>query len=189
LTPDHPSPHAPAPAVGSAPAALTTASEDRFRGRAQPTPALSRIVAQGKEQSPSLGAIFYLAFLLNPSHVGDPLPFVIVVVCETVLVVQALLTMWTALSSTHDPRDARFHEARQRLYGSPSEGIPIGEDLYLDRRKTSVDVFITTYGEDPKIIEGTLRAARDMRGVHGTYVLDDGESPEVRESARRLGVH
>lgn len=197
MTPELPSPHVPAPAAESTPAA-PAAGDDRFRGRAQATPALSRIVAQGKEQSPSLillvvfavlGALFYLAFLLNPSHVGDPLPFSIVVVCETVLVVQALLTMWTALSSTHDPRDARFHEARQRLYGSPSEGIPIGDEFYLERRKTTVDVFITTYGEDPKIIEGTIRAARDMRGRHGTYVLDDGESPEVREIARRLGVH
>ncbi len=155
------------------------------------------VVSRAKEQSPALiltvifaaaGALLYGAFLLNPSNIGDPLPFAIVIVCELYLIGQALLTLWTALSSTYDPRDSAFHAARATLFGSPAEGIPLGDELYLGRRKVTVDVFITTYGENPAIIEATARAARDMRGRHGTYLLDDGEDPNVEDIADRLGI-
>lgn len=155
------------------------------------------ITSRAKQQSPSLifivllagaGALLYGAFLLNPRNIGDPLPFAIVIVCEIYLIGQAALTLWTALSSTYDPRDSAFHAARSTLYGSPVDGIPIGEDLYLGRRPIKVDVFITTYNEDPNIIEGTARAARDMRGTHDTYLLDDGDDPRVAAIAERLGI-
>lgn len=164
--------------------------EDRVR---RPRTVLSR----AKEQSPSLilmvllagaGALLYGGFLLNPRNIGDPLPFAIVIVCELYLIGQALLVLWTSLSSTFDPRDAEFHSARAALFGSPVDGIPVGNDFYLGRRKVTVDVFITTYGEDPTIIETTATAARDMRGTHDTYLLDDGEDPRVQEIAARLGI-
>jgi cellulose synthase (UDP-forming) len=155
------------------------------------------VVSRAKEQSPALilmvilagtGALLYGAFLLNPRNIGDPLPFAIVIVCELYLIGQALLTLWTALSSTYDPRDSAFHAARATLFGSPVDGIPLGDDLYLGRRRVTVDVFITTYGENPAIIEATARAARDIRGQHGTYLLDDGEDSHVEEIAARLGI-
>ncbi|WP_146084579.1 glycosyltransferase family 2 protein [Rathayibacter sp. AY1F8] len=155
------------------------------------------VTSRAKQQSPSLimivllsgaGALLYGAFLLNPRNIGDPLPFAIVIICELYLIGQAALTMWTALSSTYDPRDSAFHSARATLYGSPVDGIPIGEDLYLGRRRITVDVFITTYREDPAIIEETARAARDMRGTHVTWLLDDGDDPQVAAIAERLGV-
>ncbi|PPH84177.1 glycosyltransferase family 2 protein [Rathayibacter sp. AY1D9] len=155
------------------------------------------VTSRAKQQSPSLimivllsgaGALLYGAFLLNPRNIGDPLPFAIVIICELYLIGQAALTMWTALSSTYDPRDSAFHSVRATLYGSPVDGIPIGEDLYLGRRRITVDVFITTYREDPAIIEETARAARDMRGTHVTWLLDDGDDPQVAAIAERLGV-
>ncbi|MBO0984718.1 glycosyltransferase family 2 protein, partial [Rathayibacter sp. SD072] len=153
--------------------------------------------SRARLQSPSLisivllaglGALLYGGFLLNPRNIGDPLPFAIVIICELYLIGQAALTMWTALSSTYDPRDATFHAARATLFGSPVDGIPIGDDLYLGRRRITVDVLITTYNEDPVIIEGTARAARDMHGAHGTWLLDDGDDPRVAEIAERLGI-
>ena len=155
------------------------------------------VTSRARLQSPSLisivllaglGALLYGGFLLNPRNIGDPLPFAIVIICELYLIGQAALTMWTALSSTYDPRDATFHAARATLFGSPVDGIPIGDDLYLGRRRITVDVLITTYNEDPVIIEGTARAARDMHGTHGTWLLDDGDDPRVAEIAERLGI-
>src|SRR6185295_15091599 len=54
----------------------------------------------------------------------------------------------------------------------------------------SVDVFIPVFQEPLEILEQTLIAARAMRYPRfAVYVLDDGHRDEVRELARRHGVH
>lgn len=55
--------------------------------------------------------------------------------------------------------------------------------------RPTVDVYIPTYNEDPELLHRTVLAARDMRYPHQTYILDDGNRPEVRALAERLGVH
>jgi cellulose synthase (UDP-forming) len=54
----------------------------------------------------------------------------------------------------------------------------------------SIDVFITTCNEDPRLIENTLRYATQMRyaGPLEIYVLDDGGSAEVKSAASAYGV-
>lgn len=52
----------------------------------------------------------------------------------------------------------------------------------------TVDVFVTSCGEDPSLIDSTLRAARDMRGQHNTWLLDDASSTQARKIADELGV-
>ncbi len=51
----------------------------------------------------------------------------------------------------------------------------------------TVDVFITTYNEPLEVIRQTVEAALNIRYPHQTYVLDDGNRPEVRELCRELG--
>lgn len=51
-----------------------------------------------------------------------------------------------------------------------------------------VALLITTYNESPDILAGTIVAARDCAHPHETWVLDDGDRPEVRDLATRLGV-
>ncbi len=53
----------------------------------------------------------------------------------------------------------------------------------------SVDVFITTCGEDPTVIENTVRHATQLQ-YHPlqVYVLDDGASPDVERIARDYGA-
>lgn len=58
--------------------------------------------------------------------------------------------------------------------------------------KHSVDVFVPVCGEDPAVIRNTLYHALRMkwpRGALEVYVLDDGDSPVVRELADGFGVH
>lgn len=142
----------------------------------------------------SIGVLAYAAFLLNPAHRGDLLPYVLVMTAETVLVVHALLAMWTILSAGHDPRGFTFHHAQERLFDVPqiirdrAEREPWRWTLHLRDRPVAVDVFVTTYGEDLATIRRTLVAARDMDGAHVTWVLDDGRSDEVRDLAAELGV-
>lgn len=52
----------------------------------------------------------------------------------------------------------------------------------------SVDVFVATCGEPLSMIEEALVAARDMKGPHKTWLLDDARSESVANLARRLGV-
>ena len=62
--------------------------------------------------------------------------------------------------------------------------------MYTWRRKLAtgeltptIDVFITVYGEPLEIVLATIRAARDMDVPHRTWVLDDGDSDELRDAA------
>ncbi|GAA3803230.1 glycosyltransferase family 2 protein [Cellulomonas soli] len=142
----------------------------------------------------SAGVLAYAAFLLDPDHRGDLVPYLMVMSAETVLVAQALLSMWTIMSAGHNPRGFAFHHAQDRLFDAPEilrDGA--GDDPrrwrpYLLDRYVDVDVFVTTYGEDPQVVRRTLEAARDIEGAHLTWVLDDGRSDEIRDLAAELGV-
>ncbi|MBI3894917.1 MAG: glycosyltransferase [Acidobacteria bacterium] len=51
----------------------------------------------------------------------------------------------------------------------------------------AVDVFITTYNEPVHIVRETAVGAIYMRYPHKTYILDDGNRPEMRQLAKELG--
>jgi cellulose synthase (UDP-forming) len=135
----------------------------------------------------TIGILAYSAFLLNPANRGDFLPYAIVIAAETVLVVHALLAMWTILAGARSPRDDAYYETRRHLF----DGTPVpGPDtpVQLDGRDVSVAVLVPCYGEPVEVIERTARAAKAIIGRHVTYILDDGRSDEVREMAARIGV-
>jgi len=162
-----------------------------------------RAAENRKSQSPSLimlvviatlGIFTYAAFLLNPASRGDWLPYTMVIVAESLLIAQALLSMWTILSGSQDPRDFAFHHAMSRLV-RPRDVLRDGFSdtpqrwtLYLDEAPITVDVFITTYGEPIETIRRTVTAAMAIHGAHLTWVLDDGKSDEVRDLAAELGA-
>ena len=141
----------------------------------------------------TLGVLLYASFLARPSNIGDALPWVIVVVCESIMMFQVLVSLWTQLSSAHDPRDYAYHNAKRDLFLPTTFDLDLPlqptEQLQLDGRPVSVDVFITTYGEPLETIRRTAQAARDISGSHETWILDDGRSPEVERLAADVGVH
>lgn len=53
----------------------------------------------------------------------------------------------------------------------------------------SVDVFVTSFNESNSLIRSTARAARDIRGEHQTWLLDDANSAETRAIADELGIN
>jgi cellulose synthase (UDP-forming) len=168
----------------------------------EPEP-VERLIETTKSQSPSLvmlvliatvGILAYAQFLLNPASRGDWLPYSMVILAESILIAQALLSMWTILSGSQDPRDFAFHNARAALFheaepsGRGSMRVYDRRRIYLGGDRVSVDVFITTYGEPIAIIRDTVTAALAIRGSHNTWVLDDGRSDEVRNLAGELGA-
>ncbi|PRZ15227.1 glycosyltransferase family 2 protein [Nesterenkonia sandarakina] len=52
----------------------------------------------------------------------------------------------------------------------------------------TVDVFITTYNEPVEMVMATARAAKLIAYPHETYVLDDGNRPEMAAAARAEGL-
>jgi cellulose synthase (UDP-forming) len=56
------------------------------------------------------------------------------------------------------------------------------------RRVPKIAVVIPTYNEGPEILVPTIAAAAALEPAHETWVLDDGERPEIEELARSLGV-
>lgn len=172
--------------------------------------ALGQTEAQGIEnhlKSPTLmmmvliaviGSLLYASFLYNPANRGDFLPYLLVIIAESFLLGQALLSLWTILASGYDPRSFEFHNAQSSLYkagpgkalGSVDESKLYNSKLamYLKKKQIRVDVFITTFGEDLDIIRQTVEAARNMMGRHTTYILDDGKSDDVWKLADDLHV-
>jgi cellulose synthase/poly-beta-1,6-N-acetylglucosamine synthase-like glycosyltransferase len=55
-------------------------------------------------------------------------------------------------------------------------------------RSASVDVFVCTYDEPVSVLEPTLLACAAITAPHTTYVLDDGQRPEIRELAMHFGA-
>jgi cellulose synthase (UDP-forming) len=53
----------------------------------------------------------------------------------------------------------------------------------------SVDVFVPTYNEPVEMLRRTIMAARNMTYPHQTWLLDDGNRPEMAAMAEELGVH
>ncbi|WP_228373169.1 glycosyltransferase family 2 protein [Demequina silvatica] len=150
---------------------------------AGPSPVMTLLVILA-----TIGILGYSFFLLNPANRGDVIPWLLVITAETVLVFHALLSMWTILAGTVDPRDFAFHQARESLFGRSTTGDPTDWPLQLGGRRITVDVFITVYGEPLDVVRRTIAGALAMDGRHRTWVLDDGDSDEVRDIAAHLGA-
>jgi cellulose synthase (UDP-forming) len=141
----------------------------------------------------TIGVLLYTTFLFDFSNRGNWIPYLLVLTAESVIILQALISLWTILSSGHNPRGYRFHNAQTRLYGPQHKNIAPGTDLtalpmHLHEIEVPIDVYITTYGEELDKIRATVSAAVAMHGKHTTYVLDDGKSDDVRALAAELGA-
>ncbi len=140
----------------------------------------------------TLGVLAYGAFLLNPDNRGDLLPWGLVVIAEVVLVFHAVMAMWTMLAGYGKTPGFAFYDAQGKLYrprqntANGLEAEPTAWPLYLNGKRTSVDVLITVFGEPLDVIRRTVTAAMNMRGLHDTYILDDGDSDDVRDLAKEL---
>ena len=118
--------------------------------------------------------LFYMIFLLNPAYRGNPWIWGLVLFAEGITIFNALAMWWTVLVFVPRPDPPEVYAWRRRL---------VSGDLH-----PTVDVFITVYGEPLEIVRETMRAARDMQVEHRTWVLDDGDSDEVRDAAAAEGV-
>ncbi len=141
----------------------------------------------------TVGVLYYGWFLLRPSNRGDVVPWLLVIVSESILVFHGLVAMWTILAGMRDRRDYTYQATRAGLYDPSHPEVLANVDhpnmwpLWMDGRMVSVDVLITVYGEPVEVIRRTAEAALAIRGKHWTWILDDGRSDEVQALASELG--
>ncbi|MHB1007738.1 MAG: glycosyltransferase family 2 protein [Propionibacteriaceae bacterium] len=141
----------------------------------------------------TIGVLYYGWVLLRPSNRGDMLPWLLVIVSESILVFHGLAGMWTILAGMRDRRDWSYQAARAALYDANDPEVLANIDhpsqwpLRMDGRVVTVDVLITVYGEPLDVIRRTAEAALAIRGRHATWILDDGRSDEVQALASELG--
>ena len=161
-----------------APVTRVSPSDRRLAARERFSPVLIVLTALA-----AAGVLIYAKFLLDPSHRGDLLPWLIVIAAEGVLVLHALLAMWTVLSSGRDPRDYHYWATKDALYDrlDPTRVLSLGD------KRVEVEVFVTVYGEPVEVVRRTVAAALAIRGAHRTWLLDDGRSDQMRDLADELG--
>jgi cellulose synthase (UDP-forming) len=113
-------------------------------------------------------AFFYFTWLLDPSRIGNPLLYGLLVAAELFNLLQAFGFWWTVSAQRGRP------PVRRRVGGDPVE----------------VDVLIPTYDESAEVVELTVAAACLMRGARvNVHLLDDGDRPEMAALAARHGVN
>ena len=117
--------------------------------------------------------LFYMIFLLNPAYRGNTWIWILVLFAEGITVFNASRCGGRCWPTPRNPTPPEVYAWRRRLL--------TGE------LKPTIDVFITVYGEPLEIVLGTIRAARDMTVEHRTWVLDDGDSDELRDVAATGG--
>jgi cellulose synthase (UDP-forming) len=110
-----------------------------------------------------VGLVWWLMWLYDYSHAANFVLYTLLVVAESFSVLQ-VLGYWFTVWNERPPERRRVK-------------VP-----------GRVDVFITTYNESVELVENTVRAAVSMTYPHRTYVLDDGNRPEMGEMARRHGA-
>jgi cellulose synthase (UDP-forming) len=148
----------------------------------------------------TIGAFIYLGYLTKPEYRGDVLPYTLALVAELFIIIQGVLSFWTILSGRFNPRNFEYHSAQEKLYKASvgKTAIKILHEqeadvartvrMYVNENPINVDIFIPVYGEDVNEIRTTAIAARDVYGLHNTYILDDGKSDEVKAMATAIGV-
>ncbi len=114
----------------------------------------------------TLGILLYAGFLLNPANRGDLLPYLMVIVAESILIIQALFSMWTILSGGRDPRDFAFHHAQSMLLRQRRPLAVRRPDRYRwcwTAGASSSTSSSPSYGEDLDKIQRHGRAAVAMK--------------------------
>jgi cellulose synthase (UDP-forming) len=109
--------------------------------------------------------VLYLGWLLQPSRVGHPVLYTVLVVAEIFNLTQAVGFWWTTARRTPPRRPPP---------------MPAG---------VAVDVFIPVYDEPVEVVEPTVAAAARLRGGDvRVALLDDGNRREMATLATRYGA-
>ena len=118
------------------------------------------------------------------------LPWLLVIVAESILVLHGLAAMWTILVGYRDRRDWTYYATRAALY-DPDDTVIRGNladprqwPLRIRGRVVDVDILITVYGEPVEVVRRTAEAAVAMAAGGSDALEWEGERSKDGASAR-----
>ena len=126
----------------------------------------------------AVGIVLYSWFLLDPGNRGDLLPWSMVIVAETVLISQALVSMWTILAGAASPRDYAYHAARDALLGPACPGRRCHDPADPPRRRDRAR---------RRLHHRLRRALATVRRTATAARRDDRRAPHLGPRRRPLG--
>lgn len=118
--------------------------------------------------------LFYASYVFNPANRGNTFLYILQILADTITIV-SVGTLWLTIlldiiQSENQKRSLSYHKD------------------WIKKYPLTVDVFVPVMREPMEIISKTLEKAVQMDYPHSTYVLDDGNSPEIEKLAYKQGI-
>jgi cellulose synthase (UDP-forming) len=114
-------------------------------------------------------------YIFNPVHAGNPYLYTLQVLADAITIT-LVSTLWiTILLDIIQPE---YHK-RDILYNKD----------WTSLQKPTVDVLIPVFNEPVELVEKTIEKAAKLDYAHQTYILDDGNSSEVKALSEKYHVH
>ncbi len=118
--------------------------------------------------------LFYASYVFNPENAGNIYLYAVQILADTIAII-TIGTLWLTIlldiiQPEYHKRDLKYHKS------------------WLEEEKPTVDILIPVVDEPIEIIKNTLTHATKVEYAHKIYILDDGNSPEVRRLAAALHV-
>ena len=118
--------------------------------------------------------IWYAMYIYNFNNIDNVFLYIIQIGADSIAMM-ILLGLW--LTILIDVVVEKHHRAYRK------------EDaIAFLKKKPTVDIFVTVYGEPLDIIRKTVQAAIEIEYPHNTIILDDGKSNRVKKLAEELGA-
>lgn len=118
---------------------------------------------------------FYASYVFNPVHAGNFWLYLLLLLADGIAIIN-LGSLWlTVILDLIQPE----YNKRELKYSKE----------WILKYILSVDILIPVAKEPIEIIKKTVSNAVEMDYPHQVYVLDEGDSPEVRELAKDLKIH
>lgn len=122
-----------------------------------------------------IATVYYATYVFNPLHAGNVYLYILQILADSIAIF-VVSTLWVTIildiaQPEHNRRDIVYHPE------------------YIIKRKFTTDVFIPVANEPFELIKKTLEHAVAIEYEHETYVLDDGNSQDVKKLAEKLDIH
>ncbi len=118
--------------------------------------------------------VFYAMYVFNPTNAGNISLYLLQVIADAIAII-TLGTLWiTILLDLIQPE---YHK-RELKY----------DKSWLEKYAPTVDILVPVANEPHEIILNTIQSAMQIDYPHKVYLLDDGDSPEVKKIAQALRV-
>ncbi|MEN9328722.1 MAG: hypothetical protein RI947_1530 [Candidatus Parcubacteria bacterium] len=118
--------------------------------------------------------LYYASYVFDPVHMGNPYLYFLQIFADAIAIT-IVGTLWVTILL--DMIQPEYHK-RELKY----------DKKWLEKSKVKVDILIPVAREPIDIIELTVRNALAIDYPHTTYILDDGDSDDVKRLAHELKV-